>query len=279
MHTYASLADLKAWMVSNGATDYGTTDDAALLTILEGASRRVEGFCQRSANGSGFGPRTGTNRYDGTGGNVLMLDDDLLSLTTCKVYASTASATYQTAVAETDYFLFPYDTLPKRRVILHGQSSAISVFTYGRRTVELIGSWGYSDERVTCTATASAIATTSGTSVTVSSGAEFAVGQTLLIDSEQMYVTAVVSTTLTVVRGANGTTAATHGAASAVALYRYPREVVDATLRIAHRRWRAKEAGLTMDFGGGGVPTAPYRDPTENSILNASVGHLRLYSI
>ncbi|MBF86026.1 MAG: hypothetical protein CL489_16355 [Acidobacteria bacterium] len=51
---------------------------------------------------------------------------------------------------------------------------------------------------------------TSETGVDVDTGTEFAVGQVILAESEQMKITAISTNTLTVTRGFNGTTAATH---------------------------------------------------------------------
>lgn len=274
-HTYASLADYKAWVDGNGGADFGTANDASLLLTLEAASRRADAFCNRSRFGSGFGPRTGTNRYDGDGGAELMLDDDLIAVTSLIVYDGTALATYQSPVADTDYYLLPYDSTPKREVYLHGQGT-VGAFTAGLRTVAVTGSWGYAAETVTASATASAISTTTTTSITVSSGAEFSAGMTLLVDAEQLYVTAVSNTTLTVDRGANGTTAATHAGSSAVAWYRYPRDIKDAVVRIAHRRWRAKETGVTGDYGAGDVGGFSNRD-TEYAILRDSCGRFRMF--
>ena len=55
-----------------------------------------------------------------------------------------------------------------------------------------------------------AISSTSATSVVVDDGTDFEVGQNIKVDSEEMTITAISTHTLTVVRGANGTTAAPH---------------------------------------------------------------------
>lgn len=276
-HTYASLADYKAWVDGNGGADFGTANDTSLLLTIEAASRRIDAFCNRSRFGSGFGPRTGTNRYDGDGTGELMLGDDLLTVSSITIYDGTALATYVTPAADTDYYLEPYDSTPKREIRLHGQG-AVTAFTYGRRTVSVVGSWGYAAETVTASATANAIATAVTTSITVSSGTEFSAGMTLLVDSEQLYVTAVSTNTLTVDRGANGTTAATHAGGAAIAWYRYPRDVKDAAIRIAHRRWRAKETGVTGDYGAGDVGGFSNRD-TEYAILRDSLGRFRMFGV
>tara|TARA_B100000029_G_C17465271_1_gene920053 strand:+ start:146 stop:757 length:612 start_codon:yes stop_codon:yes gene_type:complete len=55
-----------------------------------------------------------------------------------------------------------------------------------------------------------AISSTSATSVVVDDGTDFEVNQNILVGSEEMTVTNISSNTLTVVRGVNGTDAATH---------------------------------------------------------------------
>lgn len=61
-----------------------------------------------------------------------------------------------------------------------------------------------------------AIATSGATSITVTNGAWFAIGNTITIDSEQMYVSGIASNVLTVTRGYNSTTATTHSLSTAV---------------------------------------------------------------
>lgn len=60
------------------------------------------------------------------------------------------------------------------------------------------------------TTLAAAITTTGQTSVTVTSSVNIGIGDVLLVDSEKIHVTNVVGAVLTVVRGYQGTTAATH---------------------------------------------------------------------
>jgi len=55
-----------------------------------------------------------------------------------------------------------------------------------------------------------AISTTSATSITVTNGDWFTVGKTITINSEQLYVSAISDSTLTVTRGYNSTTASVH---------------------------------------------------------------------
>lgn len=273
-HVYASLAQLNDQLRDDGATTFAS-EAAAIqgrkLGILKAVSRDIDTFCRRSRFGSGFGPRTGTNRYDGDGSSLLRLDDDLLSITSLTIKASLGSSG-TTYTEETDFIAHPYDTLPKRRLYGRGTSGSVT-FPRSLRSAEVAGSWGYADDRATATATASAIASTTTTSVTVSAGAEFSPGQTLLIDSEQMYVSAVTGTTLTVERGANGTTAATHAAAAAIGIYQYHPDVHLACLEIAVLRWKLRNAGADGTDGGGEMPVQ--RPTAEKAILWTRLRGLR----
>lgn len=65
-------------------------------------------------------------------------------------------------------------------------------------------------------ALAAAITTSGATTITVTRGTWFAIGNTITIDSEQMYVSGIASNVLTVTRGYNSTTATTHSLGTAV---------------------------------------------------------------
>jgi hypothetical protein len=271
-HTYADRDQFVARMI-DGGLDTWTASDAVLLDVLASASRRVDEFVARSGFGSGFGPRIGTNRYDGTGDAKLQLHDDLLTLTSVDVLDGTGG-TSRTFTDEDDFYKQPYDTSPYRRLLLHGEGT-YSIWTPGKRVVSIPGSWGYQSVTEDAGTTLNEEVDDSETDVDVASGAAIAIGQTLLIDSEQMYVKSISTNTLTIERGANGTTAATHSNGASIDRYLYPDDVEDATLLVAQRRWRSKEAGLTGDFGGGNIPVVAHRD-SEMSILRAAVGHYRL---
>ena len=93
----------------------------------------------------------------------------------------------------------------------------------GRQTVQIGGQWGWWRHLTRASETANAIADATTTSVTVSSRADVEAGHTLLIDSEQLFVSSYSGNTLTVVRGVNGTTAASHSGGAAIDIYEYPR--------------------------------------------------------
>jgi hypothetical protein len=279
-HTYATVDEFKSFITDGGA-NYGTTNDDRLLTVLEASSRAVDAFVERSSFGSGFGPRTATNRYEGEGHDCIDLADDFLSVSSVSVYypPTAAVATY-TLAENTDYYLEPVSGPPYRRVELHGYGT-ISRFPYNARILAT-GTAGYASELLTVAATMGTVSASATTAVFT--GAGVSVGATVRVDSEDLYITSTTAGTAfntsggtaTVLRGQNGTTAAVHANGAAVAVHLYPRAVKDVTLRVAQRRWRSRDAGLTGDYGMEGVATTGNRD-TERSILRSGLNHLRLY--
>jgi hypothetical protein len=284
-HTYSNLAGFKRYLADN-ATDIGTTADADMVATLESVSRSIDEFCRRTGPAhpmSGFGPRLGTNRYDGNGRTCLELDDDLLATTgSIVVRFVTAATTGVSPVVETDFYYEPYDRTPYRAVELHGYGS-LTFFPGGKRTIDWPGKWGYQDVRVTSSATVAEVLDTTETGVDVSDGTVFSPGHTFLVDAEQMYVRSIATNTLTVVRGVNGTTAATHASGASIDVYQYPADIVDACNVVAQRRRKQRDAGATMSLaidagGAGGMPIVANRD-TERALLVNLIQSYRFTSI
>lgn len=274
-HVYATLAELKSYIVDGGS--YGTANDGLLLGGLDAVSRLIDAKCERSGFGSGFGPRTGTNQYDGCGENSLRLRDDLLTASAVTIRLATGASSSQSAALTTDYYLLnanrEYGTGPYRRILLHRQG--ISAFGSGLRVTDVAGSWGYQDVRVTSTATVNEALDTSETGVDVTDGTVFSPGHTILVDSEQMYVSGVATNTLTVVRGANGTTAATHNTSAGIGVYQYPAQVKEVCIRLTLRRWKARDGGADGLDGGLDMAAMTPREG-EETILRRGLFGLRL---
>jgi hypothetical protein len=226
--TYVSLHDLKAAI---GETM--TTNDASLLAAAEDASRYVDQHCARK-----FYVQTATRYY--TARNPCVIDvDDILAVTTLKT-DSDGDRVYDETWAVTDYDLTAgddFNTYPFWRI----SRTPDGAYTFPRyaRGVEITGSWGYGNGESAspwmATGITITVGTTTGTAVTASSASNpFSAGQTILVGTEQMYLTAVVGTALTAERGVNGSTAAIQAAAAA-SIAQYPRNIIRATLRIAQR--------------------------------------------
>ena len=231
---YADVAMFTRRYVHDSALT--TTDNAEILRVLNDGARRVDDYCGRH-----FFCKLATNYYDGNGKPELWLPDDLLSVTTLKADDDGDGVYETTLTVSTDYWLWPDNATPKIRVDINPESTVLSTWPTGRKRIQIIGEWGYTNEtELVASVTTEALDTTE-TGVDVTAGADFAAGQTILVDSEQMYISSIAANTLTVVRGVNGTTAATHLTSAVVRRYVYEEEVVGAALMWAGRLWKRRE--------------------------------------
>lgn len=257
---YGRLADFKAELKGSGA---GTSDDTVLLRVHERASRGVDEFCRRSF----FHLQAQTRIYEGgdraqhMNPRELWLPDDLLAVTSLKVDQG-GDGTYETTLAvNTDYWLWPYNpppNTPYNRIDLNPQGAQLSSWPTSRHRVQLIGTLGYSQE----TAAAGTIAEdldTSETGVDLTAGHDVGVGDTVIVDSEQMDVTVVATNTATVTRGVNGSTAATHSNGAAITRRRFPREIELATVMQAARFFREIQTGYSGSVGNAEIAGYAFR--------------------
>ena len=165
----------------------GSDQHSIIDRIIEAESRRIE-----KETGRWYIPRTETRLYrwpaldDGRGTRVY-LDADLLAVTTLKTKAQDASPT---TVAAADYFLEPVNELPYRRIEIDLSSSA--AFEAGdtpQRSISVLGRWAYSEDTKTAGTVSSGLATDATvTSFVCSDGSLIDVGDTLLIGTEQLFV-------------------------------------------------------------------------------------------
>ena len=87
--------------------------------------------------------------------------------------------------------------------------------------------------------------------MSVTSASNLGPAQTILIDSEQLYVTSISGNTLTVERGVNGSTAATHSGGASLYRYDYPELVVQACLDLSKIVFRDRDLGTATSIGSG----------------------------
>ena len=269
-HTYGNVYDFKAYL---GGTDHvtdWTTDETPVLRVLESASKRIDSYMGRS-----FGARTETHSFDlGQGAlrddslvpngdmiefpdywttrlqstGILGLDDWLITATTVTSYEGTdrtSSATLTEGIGN-DFLLMPYNTSPKSKMKL--VENTLKNLYSGQQTLTILGQWGWQNDTESIS-TVDAIGSSSTTTVTVTSGSTTYVGDTILVGTEQMYVTNVDGNTLTVIRGVNGTTSATHSGGATYYRYKYPADVVQAGLDIARTYWRSRDVGQSQILG------------------------------
>jgi hypothetical protein len=249
---YANLADLK---LALGITD--TARDAQLWRVMEQASRAIDGICGRQ-----FLVTLETRYYTARHACELFVPD-LLVVTTLKTDDDNDRDYDYTWTENTDFELEPANYWPKW--IIRTLPTGRYAFPCTQRGVQIIGQWGYGagDGATPYTDSGATVTLTTATVVTgtASSGTPFAAGQTLLINSEQVFITAVSATTLTVERAVNGTTGAIHTAQPAY-IYRYPAPVASACLLLAGRMFHRPGApfGITGSAEMGMMRVNP-RDP------------------
>jgi len=216
MNAYCSIADIK-----NALAITATTDDVILRKTAEAAARIIDRFCGRY-----FFVKSETRYFDGAGCRLWI--DDLLSVTTLKTDED-GDATFENTYATTDYNLYPLNKYPKYHIDI-SEASDYGGFGAGSKSVEIVGLWGYGDgisstPYLIDTTLSAAITTTSSVTCTVTAVTNLSAGQTILIGTEQMFIESIATTTLTVIRGVNGTTAATHLISSNLYIYQYPYDV------------------------------------------------------
>ena len=200
---YTTLAEYKTWPDIE-STD--TTDDGVIETLIQAASRYIDNKTQRH-----FYPRIRTRHYDVPEGYELRAKGDLLEVITL-------TNGDDTTISSTDYILLPADDYPKWGLKLRNTSSVAWELdtNYGdEQVIDLAAVWGYHnnyDERAWRVAgtLGAAISTTTGLSVTLTAGHAALTGQIWRIDDEILNGSISTNTLTAIVRGDNGSTAATH---------------------------------------------------------------------
>ena len=301
-HTYCSEAFFRDTLAGSAYSSGWTQDADTILKILERASRLVDSYVGDQT----FGPTTETRLYDLGGSeswymnngplrsdprpirsnarslqtydyraSVVPLDRWLVSATTVTAYADTARTTSDVLVegiAE-DYLLEPYNTAPKYRLKLNEDSTlALGV---GQQVLSILGTWGWQYITASASTLSAAITTTTATTLTVASLGNHGAGNTIVVDSEQMYCTGHSSTTLTVRRGVNGTTAATHLINAAVSIVEHPSDVKMVTADLARMQYRDRDLGVVETIGSGGQGTIT-RSSSEMRSTLSTLDHYRV---
>ena len=259
MNNLCQLAKLKTDEAGVAST---VALDDVLKRTADAVSREFERETGRSFVAT-YGARYLQRRLRAPGAE-LALDDDLATLTEVKVDED-GDGTYELTLAEnSDYWVEREDDLDANTPIvllrLNPNGTQLSSWPSRRRAVKVTGYWGYSYETEATGLTINeaagdgANADATETSITLSGDAEGTIspGDTVVVESEQMGVVSVAGPALTVVRGINGTTAATHANGVAVTVRRYPRDVEQAVAeRVVGIRWDVQTGHAGMISLGG----------------------------
>lgn len=246
-----TLAQLKRYL---GLDSTFTSDDALLTRLLIEAEAWSERQMQRVLK-----PVIETRHFDWPGQDTLYFNDDLLELISVTNGDSTS-------VSLSDLAYIPRRTYPKFGISLNGASSVS--WTYSTKqedAIALAGVWGYHDnysaawvdslDKVTDAGGINASVTT--ISVGNVDGANinndtprFSAGMLIKIESEWCEVTAATNSTtdtLTVKRGALGSTAATHALNTPIYVFEPARNVTGAITAYVH--WRYNQKNNRSDYG------------------------------
>jgi hypothetical protein len=265
-----AYATLTAFRDRQGLAASDTTDDARMLAKLRAATAQIDRYTGRT-----FLPMIASRRFDWCSAQMMLFRGfDLLELTGITNGDSTP-------VDPTAIIALGGVNGPLIGVELDVTKALFVYMTTKTRALTVLGVWGWHDDyanawKLSGDAIPGGGITSSATTFTVASvsGADgwnlsprFQAGQLLKVDSEYMHLVAANTgtNTLTVVRGANGSTAASHSAAAPISVYVPPADIAEIALRWAGWLYKMEDAG---DFGGattepalGGIAVPPAIPP------------------
>jgi hypothetical protein len=174
--------------VKKAANLFGTARHAQIDRTIEAVSNAISRQTRRR-----FIPETATKLFKwpqrlSDHPTTLWVNEDLISVTTLQTKAQNTSPT---TIASTDYFLEPQQYGgPYDRIEIDESSTAS--FESGdtqQRSISVLGSWGYSSNTDSAGTVVSGLSSdATATSMVISDGSLIDVGQTLLIESEQIFV-------------------------------------------------------------------------------------------
>lgn len=250
-HSYLGVTSF-----TNAISIASGVDSVRLRQVLEAVADVIDGpnGCART-----FQPYSATRYFTPRNAQSLLLDEDLIAITSLKSDDGGDGTYAHTWVAGTDYVLGP-QIAPSKKQPYTQIDAAQYAPRYGipvgvQRGMEIVGIWGYWRDLLVLTATVGTGGiSSSATTLPLSGVTEIEIGHTLLIESEQLYVTAIGAASCTVERAQNGTAAAAHTLGAAVSLYRYPAPTIEAA--------RLLGTGLFQD------PHSPYgADPNPDAAM------------
>ena len=270
-YEYTTLSDVRSTLIGSAST----AQDTLITDFIKSTSREIDNISNRH-----FAPRVQTRNYTppisgiydprmgwasayGETRGILPFDDDLLAITTLTNGDGSA-------ITSADYVLYPANESAKFGIRLKSTASVIwlpdSAGQY-EQVIALLGVWGYHEDYANAYLSAGTIADVAGisasaTSYTASASHGIKAGQLLKMESEFVSASAVSSNTITIVRGVNGSTAATHVTATAVSAWTNPSvEMVCRVAVQAQLQLKNNPIGETVSAGGY-VFTTP-KDVTE----------------
>jgi hypothetical protein len=272
LNSYATLAEYKAYKTSRGqsATTSGE-DDGVIELLLKSASALVDSQTQRR-----FSPYIETRYFDVPDFDAyyrqLILDDDLLEV----ISITNGDGT---TISSSEYKLLPNNYTPYYSIRLKDSSSILwQLDSSGDRigVIAVNGVWGYhnkySQAWLLGTTAAGALTDTTTTAYTVTSNALFSIGNLIRFDNELGYISALPTSSLTITRGENNSTAATHLTGIDISIWQVMEEARNAVCEIANHAYRRRFGETTSTSAtvtAAGVVLAPKDIPiTAEKFIN-----------
>jgi hypothetical protein len=282
---YCTLADVRSELNAES-----TVDDDEIMRLIRQVCRRIDRkFMSKVAL---FVPYLQARRIPLDGSNInsidstLMIGSPLLSLTGVGINS-------QTLIVGTNVQAYPIDSIPYFQLQLLGDAwyswyTAYCSDVRGVQFASITGVWGFNTDYANAwlavdAVTTTAITTTTATTFTVADvdgdnplgeSPRISAGNVIQIDSEWMDVIAtnITTNTVTVRRGVNGSTAATHAIAAVVSVYQVEEPIRRAVTRqvgFMYARQGAYDTTRISDFS---TITFP------KDMLDEVYGLLALYS-
>lgn len=227
-----------------------SASDVLMLDMIRQASGEIEEICNRR-----FFPRILTHSFDTPRQSMdLLFDDDLLEVTTL------TNGDGQ-VIPSSDYKLYDLNFTPKRKLTLLPIRYMWQMDNFGTPygAISLAGVWGYHEDYAnawidTGATLAAAITTAGQATVTVTTG-KLTAGDLLKIDGEYIYASAVAlgaSDTLSMTRGVNGSTAATHLISAPILRWDAGTKIAQLCVRAAcaYTKLRANPISETVNVDG-----------------------------
>jgi len=253
--------------IPDGIRAATTKYDQSLLVMAQQVSR----FWERRS-GRAFYPQLATRYFDAAGKQGLVIND-LLSITQVSV-SDDNGATYTNLTVDTDYWATvwgdPNALQSWNQLVINPNSLVRGAWPAGRRAVKIVGIFGYADDRATAWESSTdsvqdnpLAAGATLVTVTDADGLDqlgfsprFQAGQLLRCESEYWECSSVDATLnkLTIARGRNGTTDASHIQAKVIDIWRPPAPMKQAAMisavRLLERGFQAfGDARANADLG------------------------------
>lgn len=253
-NAYVSLTTFKA---TSGLDIAGTQYDSRLIRLIENVSREIDRYCDRN-----FYFTVEARTFSGVGKGTLLLPD-LIAIAGSGLKEDTnKDGTFETVWGDagTGFLYAPYNASPTAtagharpytKIETNTNSNGTGgAFLRGQQNYEITGTWGYSRVTGTVSAVLSASIDATATTFVTSAAGTLSVAQSIIIDNEVMYITSTgTGTDLSVQRGMNNTTAATHTASADINELVYPGPIQEAVLIQTARLWQRRNSGFASQVG------------------------------